>query len=112
MEKAIGPKKLQQQGDFEEARQYYIKRYLECLREKDGFLSSLYLDEVAQCLIAVSNEVADKMSPERLKHQLSHAIKVDTLKGSAAEQADLDIHIELRKRFPESFQPSDSDELE
>ena len=109
MEKAISPKRLQREGKLAEALGYDVARYKECIEEQDPFLSGLYLDEIAQTLIALN---PNSMSFENLKHKLSEAVRLDSLNGRAAEQASLDIQITLRKRFPGRFKEVDSEEIE
>jgi len=117
VKKDTSPKKAQREGNFSETLEYYVQRYSECLKERDVFLSGLYLDEVAHCLIAQSFPEAVSRSPERmsaklLQDKLSVVIELKSLEGHSAEQASLDIHVTLRKRFPESFEKSDPVELE
>lgn len=108
MEKMVSPKRLQREGKLTEALEYYVKRYMECIEERDAFLSGLYLDEIAHTLIASS----PSMSLEQLKHKLSEAVHLDSMEGPAAEQASLDVQVSLRKRFPERFEKTDPEETD
>ena len=106
MERVFSPKRLQMEGKTEEAFAYYKKQYHASLEERDPFLSSLYLDEIAQTMI-ISNE---KLSFEHLHEGLVKAAMLETLEQELREQATLDIQVTLRKRFPGTFKKTDFDE--
>ena len=106
MERLFSPKRLQIEGKTEEAFAYYKKRYHESLEERDPFLSSLYLDEIAQTMI-INNE---ELSFQHLHEGLVKAAKLETLEQELKEQATLDIEITLRKRFSRRFKKTDSDD--
>ena len=106
MDRAFSPKRLQKEGKTEEAFEYYKTRYCECLDEKDSFLSSLYLDKVAQTLM-IRNE---ELSFEQLRETLVKVALREGLDHAAREQASLDVQVTLRKRFPEKFKEIESEE--
>ena len=106
MERVFSPKRLQREGKTEEAFAYYRQRYHESLEEQDPFLSSLYLDEIAQTLI-IGNE---SLSFEQLNEGLTKATMLDGLDQERREQASLDIEVTLRKRFPGKFKDNELDD--
>ena len=114
MERIFSPKRLQKEGKTEEAFAYYKKRYHECLVERDQFSSSLYLDEIAQTLIIDDErEVAKQtLSFERLREGLVKATMLETLDQDFREQANLDIEVTLRKRYPGNFKEMELDEAD
>jgi hypothetical protein len=106
VERVFSPKRLQKEGKTNEAFQYYSKRYRQAVGEGDSYLSSLYLDEVAQTLILGN----DELSYEQLHEELVKATMLNDLDQEAQEQASLDIQVTLRKRFPQKFKEADSEE--
>lgn len=111
MDRVFSPKRLQREGKIEEALEYYKRRYYESLDERDSFLSSLYLDEVAQTLMKSNEQVARvSLSFDHLHAALTEVAIRGDLDQEAREQAKLDIRITLRKRFPEKFGGSESEE--
>ncbi len=106
MERVFSPKRLQREGKTDEAFAYYKKRYHESLEERDPFLSSLYLDEIAQTLIMSIEE----LSFEKLHDELVKAAMLDSLDEELREQASLDVDVTLRKRFPGRFKETELDE--
>ena len=108
MERVFSPKRLQKEGKTVEAIAYYKKRYHESLEDRDPFLSSLYLDEIAQTLI-VGNE---RLSFEQLHKELDTVAMLQSLDHEKKEQATLDIEVTLRKRFPGKFKEIESDDVD
>ncbi len=108
MERAFSPKRLRKQGETAAAFAYYKGRYHEALEDRDSFLSSLYLDEIAHTLI-IGNE---KLSIDQLHDDLDNAAMLENLNEEQREQATLDIEITLRKRFPGKFKETVSDDDE
>jgi len=108
MERAFSPKRLQKEGKTEQAFAYYEKRYHEALKERDPFLSSLYLDEIAHTLIIVNEHLSFK----QLHEGLVKAAMLESLDQELREQASLDIDVTLRKRFPGRFKETEPDEGE
>jgi hypothetical protein len=106
VDRVFSPKRLQKEGKIQEVFDYYKKRYYQCLDEKDSFLSSLYLDEVAQTLM-ISHV---KLSFEQLHEALVKVAMREDLDQEAREQASLDIQVTLRKRYPEKFKATESEE--
>jgi hypothetical protein len=102
----FSPKRLQKEGNTEEAFRYYRKRYRESLEDGDPFLSNLYLDEIAHTLI-IENK---NLSFEQLQQHLVKTAMLETLDEELKEQASLDIEVTLRKRFPGRFKEPDLDE--
>ena len=112
MERIFSPKRLQKEGKTEEAFAYYQIRYQECLVSRDQFSSSLYLDEIAQTLI-IDNErkiAKQTLSYEQLREGLVKAAMLETLDEDFREQANLDIEVTLRKRYPGMFKETEPDE--
>lgn len=107
MNRPFSPKRLQKEGRTGEAFEYYKKRYKESLKERDSFLSVLYLDEIAQTLIIGHKE----LSFDQLREGLAKVTSGEKLDKEEKEQADLDLRITLRKRFPEKFK-DEPDEIE
>ena len=70
-------------------------------------MSSLYLYEIAQTL-TLGHE---NLPFERLREELTKITREEKLDNEAREQADLDLQITLRKRFPEKFK-DESEETE
>jgi len=102
----VFPKRLQKEGRTKEALDYYRERYHESLKEKDAFMSSLYLDEVAWTLIIANQHI----SFEELQRELIKTTALNDLDDPAREQAHLDIQVTLRKRFPGRFKEVDTEE--
>lgn len=108
MERAFSPKRLQKQGETSAAFAYYKLRYHEALQDRDSFLSSLYLDEIAQTLI-IGNE---KLSIEQLHEGLDNVALLENLDKEQIEQATLDIEVTIRKRLPGLFKETVSEDNE
>ena len=108
MDRVFSPKRLQKEGQIGEAIAYYKVRYHESLQDRDPFLSSLYLDEIAYSLI-IGDE---KLSYEQLHEGLVKAVMLESLDQELRQQAILDVEITLRKRFPGKFRETDSQESE
>ena len=100
MKEKWSPKRVQRTGKFQEALRYYVKRYCESLEKGDRFLSALYLDEIAQTLVFMSE---GKLSYETFNRKVREVISPE-LKERQFKGFEEDLEIVLRKRFPEIFE--------
>lgn len=97
METRRSPKHLQKENRYEEALEVYRSRYMESLREEDRYLSSMYLNEIAQTIILRQGE---KCSYNTLRKILESVVSQDEVrKSDLAEIVEEDIEIVMRKRF-------------
>jgi len=103
MGKQFSPKRLQRMEKFEDALNYFVKRYRESLEKGDRYLSALYLDEVAQTLILMKKE---KMSHSSFKSKIFEIISPSLgeieKKQERLEEFEEDLEIVLQKRFPKT----------
>lgn len=100
MKEEWSPKRLQREGKFQEALNYYVKRYCESLEKGDRFLSALYLDEIARTLILMSEgKLPYETFNGKVREVVSLGLKEKQLKGF-----EEDLEIVLRKRFPEIYE--------
>ncbi len=104
MQKQTTPKSLQRKHPGK-ALEYYQEQYKRCVTEGDSFLSSLYLDEVIQSMLLLSQD--EKVSHDTLAHKLKALAREFDLDAEGRERVTLDISIALRKRFPEIYKDTD-----
>lgn len=93
--KETSPKYLQRSGKFEEALKYYKKRYYEVIEKQDRYLSTVYLDEIAQTIILMKKE---NVSSATLREEIYKVImpsSVEEKGGNEFKELEEDLEIIL-----------------